>query len=272
MPKLNQWLVSAISKLNEAQVPSAELDAELILAFALDCNRTHLHANPDDSISDDSLFIANKLLDRRIEREPIAYLLGKKEFYGRDFIVTKDTLIPRPDSEQIIEFLNKIPIDSTTKTSLADIGTGSGCLGITAKLERPELDVTLIDISQEALDIANKNAENLGAKVTLRQNDLLSNINEPFSIIIANLPYVDKSWQRSPETNHEPSLALFAEDGGMELIKKLIGQCATALAHEGILLIEADPVQHVEIIDFAADYNLELVDDKDFILMFKYLY
>lgn len=272
MPKLSEWLSSAASELKKLQINSAELDSELILAFALNCSRTHLHSHHDSVIDGESLIVANKLLDRRIKREPIAYLLGKKEFYGRDFIVTGKTLIPRPDSEQIIEFLNNIQIDSNQEVKLVDIGTGSGCLGITAKLEHPNLNVTLIDISQEALAVAAKNAENLGAKVTLIQNDLLNNINEQFSIIIANLPYVDISWQRSPETNHEPSLALFSEDGGMEHIKRLIAQCATTLAHEGILLLEADPVQHIQIIDFAADYNLQLIDDQDFILMFKYLY
>jgi release factor glutamine methyltransferase len=272
MQKFNQWLAEATKKLESNNIPSANLDAELILSKTLECTRTFLHANNDNTIDSDKLKTANNLLERRANREPIAYITGHKEFYGHDYLVTKDTLIPRPESEQIIEFIKKLQFNQIIQPRLVDIGTGSGCLGITSKLERPELDVTLIDISPQALEIAKNNATNLNAEVLIQQNDLLNNIETPYDVIVANLPYVDKTWQRSPETNYEPSVALFAEDGGMQLIKKLIPQCATKLNQNGYLIIEADPVQHIELIDFASDYNLNLTDCKDYILLFIHQY
>lgn len=272
MPKLKDWLKSSVNLLKVSNIPSPYLDAELILMHTLKCNRTFLHANNDIALSNEELKIATSLLERRINREPIAYLVGQKEFYSRNFLVTKDTLIPRPESEQIIEFLKSLNLSNITNPKLADVGTGSGCLGITAKLERPELDVTLIDISSKALEVSRQNIQQFNAKATIIKNDLLNNIKLSFDIIIANLPYVNKKWERSPETSHEPGIALFAEDNGMELIKKLFSQCTTRLNQDGYLIIEADPIQHIQLIDFALDYNLELISEQDYILLFKYLY
>ncbi len=134
---------------------------------------------------------------------------------------------------------------------LVDVGSGSGCLGITAKLEIPEFDVTLLDISSHSLKVAATNAEQLLATVAIIHSDLLAGYPFRADFILANLPYVDKSWERSPETNHEPELALFAKDHGLQYINKLIPQAATHIAPSGLLLIEADPRQHSAIIKTA---------------------
>ena len=132
--------------------------------------------------------------------------------------MSPQVLVPRPESEAIIELLKELGVSG----KLLDIGTGSGCLGITAKLEIPKLNVILSDIIQPALRVARQNAEKFQADVALIKSNLLRAVPGKFDIIIANLPYVDRSWQRSPETNHEPALALFAKDEGLALIYQLI--------------------------------------------------
>jgi len=270
-PVINQWLTDATRQLSTAGIPSARLDAEIILAHAINKNRAYLHSYPELSLEKNGLKSVNSLLKLRIERMPIAYITGKKGFYGRKFIVTPDTLIPRPESEDIITALKRILPSSTYQLpliKLVDIGTGSGCLGITAKLEYPNLDVTLSDISDSALGISKKNAEMLSANVRIIKSDLLQNYDEMPDIIFANLPYVDTAWPRSPETIYEPSLALFAKNNGLAIIKKLIAQSSDSLATNGFLIIESDPIQHKSLIVFANKYGLTKTDEFNYTITF----
>ncbi len=264
---IDAWLTSAIRKLLEAGIPSARLDAELILSHTLRKNRTWLHAHGDETLEGRHSEIADARLDLRLDRVPVAYIIGHKEFYGRKFTVSTATLIPRPESETMIELLKKLPLIKSSR--LVDVGTGSGCLGITAKLENPELDVSLVDIDNHALNIAQKNASQLGADVTIIKSDLLNDYPFIADAILANLPYVDLEWERSPETDHEPSLALFAKDNGLDLIKKLIDQTRTKLAEGGYILIEADRRQHHFITTYAEQKNLSLVDSEGLIVVYQ---
>lgn len=267
MLAINKWLASSTSQLLEVDIPSARLDAEIILAFALGKDRTYLHTYPDQTIDDEELEIANKLLNLRLKRTPIAYIIGRKEFYGRQFTVTPDTLIPRPESETIIDILQIIN-DTDKPLELVDVGTGSGCLGITAKLEFPNLNVTLVDISDKALEIAAKNATDLMADVNIVHSDILKNSTVKPDIIIANLPYVDRNWDRSPETDYEPESALFADDNGQSLIKELISE-ARDLLNTGVhLIIEADPDQHQSLIEYAETNNFTKTQQLDYVLDF----
>jgi release factor glutamine methyltransferase len=252
---IKDWLTIASRQLSDIEVPSASLDAEIILAHAFERDRIYLHTHPEQIISVPQLQIANYGLKERLQRIPIAYIIGHKEFYGREFITTPAVLIPRPESEAVIELLGQIlqPMANQQQSiKLIDVGTGSGCLGITAKLEFSNLGVTLADISQIALDIAQKNAIRLSAEVNIIQSDLLQNCIEKPDIIIANLPYVDHNWERSIETNYEPDLALFADNHGLELIERLITQADRLFLQSGHIIIEADPTQHESLIEFAS--------------------
>ncbi|MCA9339732.1 MAG: peptide chain release factor N(5)-glutamine methyltransferase [Candidatus Saccharibacteria bacterium] len=243
------WVRDAAEMLANVGISSALLDAEIILAHTLRKSRTWLHAHGEEQLSLREREIASARLDLRLDRTPIAYIIGHKEFYGRLFKVSPSVLIPRPESETIIELLDNL-CDGSTKT-LVDVGTGSGCLGITAKLEHPDLEVTLTDISHHALGIAEKNAETLGATIAIVKNDLLvpnPQLPPQIDIILANLPYVDHNWERSPETNYEPELALFADKGGRALIERLLQEAPLYLVTGGILLLEADPEQHHALI------------------------
>lgn len=269
-PVISTWLDQASRVLEDASVPSARLDAELILAHTMRKDRTYLHAHSDDEITEHHLEAADARIQARADRTPLAYITGSKEFYGRNFCVTPAVLIPRPESETIITLLREV-IDTQSSLlpiakKLVDIGTGSGCLGITAKLEFPELSVILTDNSRYALKVAEENAQSLHADVTVMHGSLLSVNPGPIDYILANLPYVDKHWERSIETNYEPSEALFADDDGLALIKRLICETPFYLRPDGYLLLEADPVQHRQIIDFASDYRLQHMKTVDYVV------
>lgn len=248
---ISEWLKIATKSLKTANIPSARLDAELILANTLRKNRTYLHAHLDEELDPRRFDIANARLDLRLDRVPIAYILGYKEFYGRKFTVSPSVLVPRPESEDLISLFLELTASEIAEKVLIDVGTGSGCLGITAKLERSNLSVILSDISKPALNIAEKNANALNADVHIQQQSLLNGQLKPVDYIFANLPYVDKNWDVSPELQYEPKIALFAEDEGLKLILQLISQAPRCLTPEGLLFIEADPQQHNRIINEA---------------------
>ena len=271
---INDWLADATRQLVFAEIPSARLDAELILAHTLRKNRSYLHAHPEESLTERAVEIASARLALRLERVPVAYIIGHKEFYGHQFRVTTATLIPRPESEALIELLKKviprnISLLKENPLRLVDVGTGSGSLGITAKLLYPELHVSLVDISRHALKIAEKNATDLKAFVSIIQSNLLADYPFTANIIIANLPYVDPEWQRSPETEHEPADALFAANNGKALIYELLVQTKDRLIDGGSLILEADPEQHDDIITQARRCGLLFLEKDGYGLSFE---
>lgn len=265
---LSEWLEASARHLKKEGIPSARLDAEVILAHTIRKNRTYIHAHGDQRLERRLKEIADARIALRLDRTPLAYIIGHKEFYGRQFRVTPSTLIPRPESETMIDMLKRfLPfIPRVSPMRLVDIGTGTGCLGVTAKLELPKLSVTLTDISRHALTIATQNAHTLKADVAFQQSDLLLSFPFETAVILANLPYVDKTWTRSPETDFEPAQALFAPKGGLHIIERLLNQAPTRLIKGGLLLLEADPRQHDEITTFASDRKFSLLATEGFIL------
>lgn len=267
-----QWLQSASASLQNIDVPSARLDAELLLGFCVKKPRHYIIAHPEDQLSKARLQSLNKLLKRRMNREPIAYILGYKEFYGRNFMVSPSVLIPRPESETIIELFTKYKLTGR----VLDVGTGSGCIGLTLKAEHPTIRLTISDISTSALKVAKKNAQKLGIKpIRCIQSDLLEHWlshkkTKRFDVITANLPYVDNRWQVSPETAFEPASSLFSEESGMQHTKRLFVQLPRLLKRNGHLIIEADPRQHKELSKYAEKSGLYSIHKEDFIVLYTY--
>lgn len=202
---------------------------------------------------------------------------SKNNFYGRDFIITNDVLTPRPETEQVIDSVLKLcgkPILPGVKPSKAildpqnltilDVGTGSGCIAVTLSLELPQAKIYASDISEKAINIAQKNAKALGANLTFIASYLLQNIKIAPDLIVANLPYVDKNWDwldlESLKT--DPDIALYAEDGGLSLIKELIDTATSKY-----LILEADPSEHQKIIDYAAS-KYQILEISGYILTF----
>ncbi len=268
---ISDWLSRATTTLSALGIPSARLDAEIILAHTIHRPRTYLHAHSDDLIDPRNQEVANARLNLRVDRVPIAYIIGHKEFYGRRFKVTTATLIPRPETEVMIDYLRDLlpknqSLIAQPTLKVIDIGTGSGCVGITAKLEFPELSVTLSDVSTHALKVARDNATHHKAEVEIIKSNLLSDYPFTPAVILANLPYVDTSWDVSPETASEPDLALYANQEGLQLINQLLTQASTRLARGGFALLEADMRQHEAIIKTAKNHGLQLIGTRDLIV------
>lgn len=263
-----EWLAHASSELADAMIPTARLDAEIILAHTINKPRTWLHAHSDEELDPRRQDIADARAALRLDRVPIAYIVGHKEFYGRRYYVSLDVLIPRPESEALITLL--LNHCQPQPKQIVDVGTGSGCLGITAKLEYPEAIVTLIDTSRAALAIAKKNAALHDATVRTIEGSLLDEYPVRADAIIANLPYVDISWQeQSPEIKNEPAAALYADDGGLLLIRQLITQAPEHLQQGGIIVLEADPRQHQRIIELCQEQHLRHLETDGFALAFR---
>ena len=248
-------------------IPNARLDAEIILAHTLNKPRTWIHAHGDEELDARRCDIADARAQLRLERVPVAYIIGHKEFYGRRFRVTPDTLIPRPESEALITLAKKYAVDAR---HAIDVGTGSGCLGITLALELPKLSITLSDTSKRALQVAEQNAKTYSTNVRLLQSDLLDDYPLRADLIVANLPYVDTSWtENSPDLVHEPASALYAAEHGLGLIKQLLVQAPAKLSPNGVLLLEADRRQHEEIIKDAVAHHLEHLETDGLALAFR---
>jgi release factor glutamine methyltransferase len=243
------WIQHATQRLKKAGVSSSQLDSELLLTHVLHMRRTELHRLYNRALTSEEKKIADSVLELREKRIPLAYIIGHKEFYKRLFKVTLDTLIPRPETEIIVEELIRLNKGIEFNTVL-DVGTGSGALAITVKKELPECRVIATDISEETLTIAKQNARHHNVNLTFILSDLLENISLAPDIIVANLPYVDTQWCISPEAMYEPKNALYTTKRGLHLIKKLLTQIIQKKWH-CILLLEADPRQHNELIDFA---------------------
>ncbi len=267
MMRIDQWLASAADKLTGATIPSACLDAELLLCDVLGTTRPHLHAHGDDDLTTAQLAHANELLKRRAQHTPLAYISGHKEFYGRDFVVTPYVLIPRPETEALIEVIEALQL--SPNASIADIGTGSGAIAITLKLNQPQRRILATDISAEALAIAEQNARELDADVIFLQGNLATPLRNPVDVMVANLPYVDPAWERSPETDFEPRQALFADNHGLALIEKLVVQAPAHLNSDGYLLLEADPEQHAAIVAHAKRNSLRHIRTEGYAILFQ---
>lgn len=259
------WLSDATQQLKAAGIPTPRLDAELLLTWTENISRTELLAHDDKTLDNNVVKTLDQLLDRRLQRIPLAYLFGKKEFYGRDFIVSPDVLIPRPETETLVDLAKEYRFHGT----IIDIGCGSGCLGITVAIETGT-ELFASDVSEDALEITAQNAAIHGLTATCAPSFLLQRWKKyTFDAIVANLPYVDSTWERSPETDHEPALALFALDGGLSLIKQLIEQSPSRLSKDGYLLLEADPEQHHAIITHAQKHGFTHVESREYAVLLR---
>lgn len=271
---VESWLKKSVEKLRTAEIKSGKLDSELILARVLKVERTKLHANPQKKLSKTVVFHANNFLNKRVRWIPLAYIFREKDFFGRTFFVNENVLVPRPETETLIEITKKYAKNSD---KILDIGTGSGIIPITLKAELgDEIEVFASDISVQALAIANLNAQKiLSQNIELFESNLLEQIPaetlSKITIITANLPYVNRDWvdfEKNNELHHEPQIALYAQKNGLELIFKLIYQAQDLPKLEKIIL-EADPSQFKEIEKYANSCGFSKIISENYTITFK---
>ena len=233
---VREALDSALIALRAARVDTPELDAEVLLAHALGVDRTQLFLDSGREVTGPAVQTFQDFVRRRtVRREPVAYLVGRKGFRHLDLDVDPRVLVPRPETELLVEVGLELPQGA----SVVDVGTGSGAIALALKHERPDLQVTATDVSAEALEVARANAERLGLDVDLRHGDLFAG---PFDAVLSNPPYIATDDQLPPDVvEHEPHQALFGGDDGTEIVRRLVARCAEAGV--GLLAMEVGESQ-----------------------------
>ena len=240
---VREWTAQAESRLGSFAAP--RLEAQLLAAHALGISRTSLLAHPNESFPE---LAGESLLQRRERHEPLAYILGRREFYGRDFAVRTGVLVPRQETEILVETCLALTLPETAR--VVDVGTGSGCIGITLALERPRWRVEGIDISPRALQIARDNAEALDAEFPLSRSDLLSEIEGSFDLVVSNPPYIGRDEVIPEEVRGwEPDEALFAEETGLAIYRRLSLEAPHHLLVGGWLAVEVGHKQARTVAD-----------------------
>ncbi len=338
---INSWLKQATEILAQSDIATARLDSEVLLADLLDVDKSWLHAHSEFDLMIEQIGLLNNQIERRKNHEPLAYIRGKQEFYGRDFFVSPDTLTPRPETETMIELLleslshesrvmsqdelqgtlcseqgaksghmeiekldvatptppsTNYNLPSTAPTQIIDVGTGSGCIIITAALELMTHDSRLtshflgLDISKKALKIALKNAAKHKANVDFKEFDLRSDslyslLTTHYSLLIlANLPYVPDDFHINLAASHEPPFAIFGGKDGLDYYRLLFAQLNTvhrenskdprksaATQHSVTVFTESLPPQHEELEKIANAHGFALKKSQDFIQVFSNL-
>jgi release factor glutamine methyltransferase len=236
---LRETLRKAAERLESHHVSSPRLNAEVILAHCLSVDKTYLYTHDDRVLNDQEFQKIEDALYERISGVPVQYIVGRQEFYGRYFTVNPDVLIPRPETEFIVEAVLGLQVDSAV--SIIDVGTGSGCIGLTLALELPKAQVTIADISYSALLTAKANARALGAQASIVCMDLLDAAGGPFDIVVSNPPYVSRNESSRLQIEvreHEPHVALFGDDDGLAAYRKLIPSAEQVLKPGGYLIME----------------------------------
>lgn len=239
-------------------IESARLDAELLVAMALGMDRVGLYLDLDRPLIDSERSAIRPLVARRRDREPVAYILGHRDFYGRRFAVTPDVLIPRPDTETLVEHaLQCIPEDAACR--VLDVGTGSGAIAVTLAAERPLALVTATDISDAALTVASSNAGRLEVADRIRfvRANLLTG-EEQYDVIVSNPPYIARSDMATLQIevrDHEPATALEAGQDGLDVVRALLTAAASVTATGAQMLIEIGAGQAPSVADFAASHE-----------------
>lgn len=263
--QIQTWLKSASAQLKQVGIESAQLDSLLLIEHELDVSREWILAHEEHKLSTAQLTNLNKNITRRLDHVPVAYIINQKEFYQRTFHVNKDVLIPRPESESMIELLSQV-IKAQQTNTVIDVGTGSGCLAITAKLLFPDVHVTGIDNSEAALIVAKKNARRHRVQIQFRKQDIHEGLpampkTRPY-ILLANLPYVPSSLITSPEITKEPPEALFSGEDGLDHYRVLWQQITHAKNKPIFVITESLETQHQQMATLAkgAGYNLQVTD------------
>lgn len=251
---VRQAVVNGSAQLKAAGIETSNLDASLLLAYILGTTRARVSASGPEPLSENSLCAFLALIERRINGECAAYITGKKEFMGLDFSVNPSVLVPRPDTETLVEAAIELiekefhaERGRAEKINILDLCTGSGAVAIALKNEMPELEIYAADISCEALETAKTNAAALlpNSSIHFLHSDLYDAIHAPFSLIISNPPYIPTAEinSLSAEVQNEPRLALDGGETGLEIIERIIRGAPSHLCPGGALLLEADPRQ-----------------------------
>jgi len=249
MPVLRTVIQDTHKKLESAGIPNARLEAEVLVMNVMRMARQSIFAEQETEVTGQQQAALDEFLERRYSREPLAYILGQREFYGINVVLTPAVLIPRPETEGLVEqalFMALMGMESTELT-IADVGTGSGAIAINLAIHLPSAKIYAVDVQDAVLDVAayNVRVHGVADRVNLAIGDLLDAVPEPVDLIVANLPYIptDRIPTLQPEVQQEPVLALDGGPDGLDLVRRLLIQAEDKLNSHGIILLEIDPDQ-----------------------------
>lgn len=289
MNNLGKLLETSTKKLEQAGLATARLDCLVLLEDATGKDRAWLLAHPETIVQGSTLYNFSESVKRRTAHEPLAYIRGVSEFYGREFTVNAHTLEPRPETETMLELLAKFIADHTRQKPndkqrstnnnhyhIFDIGTGSGCIAVTAKLELPDATVLATDIDSHCIATAQTNAKRLNANVTFYTGDLLEpalpilkHVRPRHALVLANLPYVPASHTINQAAMYEPSHAIFGGQDGLDYYRQLFAQIGQLNNPPGYIFTESLPLQHEAMRTIAKPYGYTEQIVQDFIQVFR---
>lgn len=255
---IGEYLKQSAATLANAHINSARLDCLILLEDALLQDRAQLLAHLEYELQGSVVEKLNTKIAQRASHVPLAYIRGKAPFYGREFIVNRSVLVPRPESEAMIALLKKLPLPSRPR--IVDIGTGSGCLGITAALECGAQVVDLYDLDVGALETAKQNATKHQVQANYVQSDLLEHYAGQHDVLLANLPYVPTGYPVNKAASHEPKLALFAGEDGLDLYRHFWHQLKMLDVKPQFVITESLASQHDSIRSLALAAGCHLKD------------
>jgi release factor glutamine methyltransferase len=278
---INKFLIFMVESLQAAGIGTARLDALVLLEDVTGRDRSWLLAYSESELSATQTAKLEKLLKRRTRHEPLAYLRGQTEFYGREFVLTSAVLEPRPESETMIEQLKALPVFGPVIPNsgaypakrgqvirIADVGTGSGALGITARLELPKTEVDLLEIDPAACKVAKTNVDKFTLNIRVIRSDLLAASRQDYDVLLCNLPYVPDDYQINRAATREPRLAIFGGPDGLDIYRRLFDQVSQLKKQPLYILTEALPPQHAVLAELAAQAGYRLNASEDFIQVF----
>jgi release factor glutamine methyltransferase len=261
--KISEALTYSIIDLKKAGIESPELDANVLLAHILNIEKYKLIIDSQEDMSKSNISKLNTFIKRRIKGEPIAYITGRKEFYSIEFFVTKDVLIPRPETEQLVDLAIYY---AKKNSSVLDVGTGSGAIAVALKKNRSDLIIHACDISQKALEIAKKNARRIldnNAIIFSKSNLFQAFEGKKFDLILSNPPYLNISIKNTLQKDilFEPENALFADNHGNGIIKRIVSEADIFLNNDGLLIIEIGDQDFIQAIGSENNYSVSIFKD-----------
>ncbi|MBT8088656.1 MAG: peptide chain release factor N(5)-glutamine methyltransferase [Gammaproteobacteria bacterium] len=263
--RIDLILGDAVTRLADAS-DSPRLDAELLLCHSIDLPRSYLFAHPEDVLDNTTFERFDALLRRRLDGEPMAYIMGSKEFWSHELLVSPATLVPRPETELLVDLaLREIPRKAQWK--ILELGTGSGAIAVALAAERLMCEITAVDISEAALGVARQNARQLElSNITFAHGSWCEPVRgRQFDIIVSNPPYVRAGDEALTKLRYEPLEALAAGADGLDAVRALAAECGQVLKSDGVLLIEhgADQCEDVAAILAAAGWT-DILNHADF--------
>ncbi len=260
--QLRQAINAAITQLTEAGIGEPRISAEVLVFHLLGCDRAYLFAHPERELSAAEGEQYQELIERRASGEPLQYLTGHQEFWKADFLVSPDVLIPRPETEHLVETVLELVHDFALgpRLKIIDVGTGSGAIAVSLARELPRAEVHAVDLSAAALEVARINARRLDARVHFAQSDVLAEVvrDASFDFVVSNPPYVglnERDKVQEVVRHYEPQIAVFAGDDGLDIIRRLIPQAGEALRAGGWLMMEIGYSQSAAVMELLTAWH-----------------